>query len=286
MAPLLPLLLCCHSPERTSSPERRAPAVLPETSPRSVPAAEDAAADAVNQLAPLSAAGPMVPLAVEGFREAVLAVPRGAREARPLMVALHGNFDRPEWQCEVWRDIVGERPFILCPRGVPRADAPKQWDRWTYTTAERTEAELEAAVAAARQHFTGYIADGPVLFTGFSLGAIYGVRIVTRHPERYTRAVMIEGGYKGWSLPIAKGYLESGGERVLFACGQAACKAAARNAARLLERGGIAAKVSYLGPAGHTYDGKVADSVAAELTWLLEGAGGWAVVPDASSGPR
>src|SRR6187402_2399597 len=86
-------------------------------------------------------------LPVPGYGTAVVSVPLGAREPRPVVLALHGNYDRPEWQCEVWRTITGGFPWVLCPRGVPRSDAPKSEDRWTYTTAAKVGDEVRAALA-------------------------------------------------------------------------------------------------------------------------------------------
>jgi predicted esterase len=221
-------------------------------------------------LAPLAAHGPFVSMEVEGFEPAVVALPLGATTKRPVIVALHGNFDRPEWQCEVWRDIVSAYAFVLCPRGVRRADAPKKWDRWTYAGAKKTEAELEAGLLALRAEFGDYLAEGSVLFTGFSLGAIYGVGIIHRKPERYSEAILVEGGFKGWSAKLASDYAKGGGRRVLFGCGQAGCRTAAKAAAKVLERQGVATQVAYAGPTGHTYDGKVADAVAQNLSWITE----------------
>src|SRR5688572_24251129 len=47
-----------------------------------------------------------VELDVPGFRTAVVSVPADTSRARRIVVALHGNFDRPEWQCQVWRRII------------------------------------------------------------------------------------------------------------------------------------------------------------------------------------
>ena len=78
-------------------------------------------ASAQRLLAPLSAPSWLVPLPVSGFGAASVAVPVGAVEPRPIVIALHGGADRPEWQCGVWRSIAGPEPFVLCPRGVARS---------------------------------------------------------------------------------------------------------------------------------------------------------------------
>jgi predicted esterase len=212
---------------------------------------------------------------VPGFRPAVVSLPLGATGRRPVLVALHGNFDRPEWQCEIWRGIVGARGFVLCPRGVPRGDVPKSWDRWEFGALARTEKELDAALAALAAAYPDHVDPGPVVFTGFSLGAILGTPIVKKSPARYPRVVLIEGGQSGWTRPRAKAFVAGGGARVLFACGQASCQASSRSAAKIVEAAGGGARVAYLGSVGHTYDGKVADAIAMEWDWLVEGDARW-----------
>src|SRR5689334_2604590 len=74
----------------------------------------------------VEAAQPFIELPVEGHGAAVVSLPLGARDKRPVVIATHGNYDRPEWQCEVWREIVGDAAFVLCPRGSMRPDSPSR----------------------------------------------------------------------------------------------------------------------------------------------------------------
>ena len=112
---------------------------------------------------------------------------------------------------------------------------PKQLDRWTYGSLKKTQEELFTALDALAKRFPEHDAQGPIVFTGFSLGAILGVRMVGEHGEKFPRAVFTEGGEK-WSTTLAKAFVEEGGQRVLFACGQTACKFTSKRAASLLER--------------------------------------------------
>lgn len=280
------LAASCRCPRDAPPPEARAPArPAAPAAPRVAPpdaaadptpdAASDAQPDAPPRLAPLAAEQALVPLDVEGFREAVVSVPLGATEPRPVMVALHGNFDRPGWQCQVWREIVGNHPFILCPRGVPRGDAPKSLDRWTYAGLHKTEQELLSGLEALEARWPEHADDGPVLFTGFSLGAILGVHILKKHPERFPRAVLTEGGNKGWSYAAAGAYRKGGGQRVLFACAQVGCVQLAKAAKRVLEKKELLVEIADGGNVGHTYDGPVADAIAGKLQWLFEGDPRW-----------
>jgi predicted esterase len=239
-----------------------------------VDAGRDGAADAAPGLPPLVAAGPLIPLEVAGHRDAVVSVPLGATSKRPVVVALHGNFDRPEWQCDVWRDITGGFPFILCPRGFPRTDAPKRYNRWTYRAFKTVKEELVAGLEALRKRFGEYVDQGPVVFTGFSLGAILGRYIIKEQAETFPRVVFTEGGYEGWDW-LARAFKRGGGRRVLFACGQPGCVAACKAAARRAERAKLEARVADGGKVGHTYDGNVAAAIQAHWDWLVEGDKRW-----------
>jgi dienelactone hydrolase len=227
--------------------------------------------DAAPRLAPLEAT--LVSLAVAGFRDATVSVPTGATEPRPVVVALHGNFDRPEWQCEVMREITDAYAFILCPRGIRRTDVPKSWDRWEYGALQQLKRELEAGLKSLEARFAGYVAEGSIVFTGFSLGAILGRPIVRDDPARFSRVVFTEGGNEGWNFQEFK---ERGGLRVIFACAQAGCPRNRRALARQAERLGVEVRVADGGNVGHTYDGPVARAIKAEWAWLVEGDARWA----------
>jgi hypothetical protein len=206
---------------------------------------------------------------VTGFRDAVVSLPIGATEPRRSVVALHGNFDRPEWQCDVWRGVAGATPFILCPRGVPRTDVPPSEDRYTYTTLRATFDEVDAAKRALDQRFGRYVSTDPAVLVAFSLGAIYAAREIVERPAAFPVVVLVEGGYEGWTSSRARKYAEGGGRRVLFACAQTVCRNAARAAVPLFVKHGADARFAYAAGAGHTYDGEVAKAVAAEWGWIV-----------------
>lgn len=234
------------------------------------PASEVAAAP--RPLPPLDAPEPLVLLQVPGYREAVVSLPRDAREKRPVVIATHGNYDRPEWQCEVWREIVDARAFVLCPRGVPRPDSPSSDDiRFTYESNLALERELGAAQKALQARFADYVDDSHPLYTGFSLGAIMGVSIAARAPALYGRLVLTEGGHDKWTPDTVKAFAAGGGERVLFVCSQAYCANDARRAGARLEKAGVAIKVVRGPDVGHRYDGPTAAETKKALAWVLEG---------------
>lgn len=203
----------------------------------------------------------------------MLAVPVGARDPRPVFVATHGNFDRPEWQCEVWSQIVRGRAFVLCPRGAARRDSPGPDDvRFTYNDNKQLEREVDAALASLwSSPYATHLAPGPVVWAGFSLGAIMGVAIAARRPADFPVLVLIEGGVDRMTAQNVAALAKGGARAVMLACAQAGCAGSARGAQRRLEQAGLTVLVVDAGRVGHTYDGPVAKAVARELPALLAG---------------
>lgn len=220
--------------------------------------------------------GPLIALAVPGFGDAVVSLPVGATGKRPLLLAVHGNYDRPEWQCAVWRGIVGDRGFVLCPRGVARDDSPSNDDiRFTFGGSDAVARELDADRDALRDKYAYFLDESAIVYTGFSLGAITGVPYLLRDPSNTPRAVLTEGSHDRWTFAAAKSFAKKGGERVLFACGQPSCVSMAKSAAKVLSGSKIETKVVLGAGVGHGYDGKVAEAIAEEFDWLVEGDARW-----------
>jgi pimeloyl-ACP methyl ester carboxylesterase len=226
-------------------------------------------------------------LPVHGFADAVVALPLGTRRKRPVIVATHGNYDRPDWQCDVWHKIVGPRAFVLCLRGTPRPDSPSPEDtRYWYLSNLALEHELDAAVVALQARFPDYVDRDRPLYTGFSLGAIMGVSIAERAPSRYPRLVLIEGGHEKWTPKSAAAYARGGGERVLFVCAQTWTANEAMVAARKLDRAGVATRVVHGPDVGHTYDGPTAEEIKRNLDWVLDGDPRWDMADGAGEDPE
>lgn len=276
--------LGCSTPERTAdsrpvvSSKSTAP-IAPELAATTPSSASPASAAAPVPSTPAAVApldgSPFIELAVDGYGPAVVAVPLGETTPQRVILATHGNYDHPDWQCSTWRGIVGPRGFVVCPRGVGRPDSPSRDDpRFTYASNAHLEKEIEATLAALRARFAGYVGEGPIVYTGFSLGAIMGVAIAARaaHPGRYESMVLVEGGHDRWKPESAAAFAKAGGKRVLFACGQASCLLEAKRAAAHLERAGVATKIVGVKDASHSYGGKVADEVKAAWPFIDGGA--------------
>jgi pimeloyl-ACP methyl ester carboxylesterase len=175
-------------------------------------------------------------LPVPKFRTAAYVAPKGEGK-RPVVVALHGNFDRPEWNCEVLPSLVQGRAWILCLRGIPRKDAPREWDRWTYPGRARVMKEIKAGLAALQAKFPGRVdVEGPILLAGFSLGSIYSARYAVGDPSRFPRLYLVEGSHKVWTRKAMRRFARKGGKAVVFGCGRRGCGAQSRRICRGLKR--------------------------------------------------
>lgn len=257
------------SPAEAGSASKAAVAVAARAASAPLPASTSSGASAADALAPLTETTPEVALTVPGFGNAVVSVPLGATVPRPIVLALHGNFDRPEWQCEVWRRITHGDVFVLCPRGIPRTDVPKQLDRWEWGSVSKTKSEIVTAVVALRARFPEHARRGQLVFTGFSLGAILGARLIQDPDLDIGAAVLIEGGYQGWTLAKAKAMTPRLG-RLLFACGQTECRNAYRyQLEQLFRAAGLSSSMVADVKAGHTYDDPVAALIEPKWGALL-----------------
>ena len=74
------------------------------------------------------------PLPVKGYQDASHVGPADSSRTRPLVVVLHGNYDRPEWECDLWSRILDGGAWVLCTRGVRRPGTTDEEDRWGATS--------------------------------------------------------------------------------------------------------------------------------------------------------
>lgn len=255
------------------------------------------------ELPPLAAPASAYQLPVTGFADAVLSVPAGITRPAPVVVAVLGIGDTPESQCAVWRELVGQRAFVLCPRGLPHfvretplddqgqpIAAPEATAEQTEPTAEASpdsgkllqvgfyhpdvaslEREVDAGLAALNTKLAKYVAAGPVVYAGFSRGAFLGASLAAKRPDLFTRAVFIEGGQSPWTDESAAAFAKKGGKRVLFACGQPSCVTEAEAAVVILGKQHIETLIVHGEGEGHDYKRQVKDQLRASFDWVTEG---------------
>lgn len=216
-------------------------------------------------LEPLVASSWLVDLEVPGFGSAKLAVPLGAVNPRPIVIALHGSADRPEWSCSAFRGITGPAPFVLCPRGVSRRDVPG--DRFTFVSTEQSSGELRASLASLKKRYGAYIAAGPAVIAGFEVGADHAAAIARQEPTFFSRVLLVEPSPDGWSPSQAATFGRAGGQRVLFAFGPTHRDELLYKAV-LTQRGGAEARSLALADGPPALDPSAVDRIAKEWPWL------------------
>jgi predicted esterase len=247
----------------------------------------DAAAVRNDSRAPAAASesaqrGPQGPvtraLDIPGFDAAIVSFPSGDASREPILVAAHGAGDNPVWQCETWREILGDRGIILClsgPREMPRNDARYFPDHFA----------LEKMAFASLEALRGALPESSqtrrVVYAGYSQGATMGALMIVTHGDACPRLVLVEGGFDGWTLVRAENFRRSGGERVLFACGTGHCRKRAEASAQTLVKAGVDARVVADLSGGHNYGGAVAHAVKESFAWLVEGDADWNPNPKA-----
>jgi predicted esterase len=191
----------------------------------------------------------------------------------PVVVAAHGAGDRPTWQCEVWREIVQDRGFVLCPQGTRMG-----WGQnlgFFFRHHHALEKEVLAALEALHARFGDRIAPGPVVYAGYSQGGTMGALMVVKHPHLFQRLVLVEGGEAEWDVPTATRFRQGGGQRVLLVCGRHPCAERARKSVGWLQKGGVDARLEHVPGGGHTYGGTVAERLLASFAWIVEGDPRW-----------
>jgi predicted esterase len=216
-------------------------------------AASPASPAARTELKPLLGVAWIEHLDLDGGHEAYVCPPIGAREARPLIVAVHGAGDRPEWACGGWRMVAGEYAFVVCPQGMKMDPTRFAWDN-----PETIRKRVASAIAAARVRFGEYIAEGPTLYVGFSQGATLAGPTLLDPTQAFPFIALAEGGYDLLRNRAFLGKLKARGvESVLLACGTPGCFASMRAIEPNLSAAGIQALIGGDPKSGHNLNGEM-----------------------------
>jgi dienelactone hydrolase len=209
-------------------------------------------------------------LAIDGFEPAVVVPPDESSPAPwRLIVVLHGNFDRPEWECETWR-AAARQSWLVCPRGIPREDADPALDRWTYRTAHDVATETAAAVAALREAHPDEVREDGAVLIGFSLGAHMAWRVAaSRSAPVFELLVFGEGGYFVEVDSVRKA-VDRGVHKVLFLCGELTrCTTSVEQAERRWRSGGAEVERIVMPGTAHAYAADFEPVAEQILQWLL-----------------
>ncbi|HEX3775152.1 MAG TPA: hypothetical protein VHV51_11850 [Polyangiaceae bacterium] len=222
------------------------------------------------RLAPLAGAW-LEPLQLPNGKLAYVAPPIGAREPRPLLVAVHGAGDRAEWACGGWRLATNAYAFVVCPQGLKFDSTRFAWD-----SARTIERSVREALLAVRSRYAEYVAPGPVIYLGFSQGATLAGPTLLAEPQRFSAAALAEGGY---ALSGDRAFLrqlrDAGTTRVMLVCGTAGCF---RNAAldkKNFDRAGIELFISGDAHAGHNLNREMQTALRKSFPAFVSGLPAW-----------
>lgn len=216
-------------------------------------------------LVPLSAPHWRESLNVEGFGAASVALPLGATSARPVVVVLHGQGDRAEWQCGSFRGVLGGHVFVLCPAGQARGDGLSGWGGF-----DETAAELRAGLAALKARYGAHVAKGSIALVGYGESASIAADLARQEPSFFGRVALVNGDPAAFSPSASKIFAERGGKRVLFFCTTKDCDDRGTERSLLLQRSGVQAK-SVTREVGPYLDARFTDALKGEMAWLFEG---------------
>lgn len=262
-----------QAPEPVALPEAPEPSLRAQSTTRAV---EPAVIETETQRNAPALQPSFAALPVPGHGDAVVSVPPDTRTPRPVLVAAHGAGDKPSWQCHVWQSIIGNRGFVLCPRGTRMSwGIPGEDLGYFFRNHHALEAELLAVLEAFEQRFGHRVAPGPVVYAGYSQGGIMGALATVQHPSVFQRLILIEGGEAEWDVPTATRFRKGGGKRVLFVCGRHACNERARRSSWWLKRGGVDVRRELVQGGGHTYGGRMAERLAETFDWVVQGDERW-----------
>jgi hypothetical protein len=204
-----------------------------------------------------------------GDIETSVAIPVGAREKRPVVLGVHGSADHPERVCERWQATLANFAFVVCPRGVP-------YGRGLAWGAPSVLAErADRAMAALRERYGPYIADGPVTYGGWSLGATLASSVVALRPGTYDRAILVEVGHTRIDAKKTAAGLKVGRTaRVIVSCATRRCIGFAKRLEREWAGPGFAINDGGIGR-GHLFDPQMFRTLGQTIAKDVEGDPRW-----------
>jgi len=238
--------------------------------------ASAARAPGESPLPPLDHVSWLEQLPLADGNHAVIAPPVGAREPRPLIVAVHGAGDRADWACGGWRLAASEYAFVVCPEGL-KFDA----QRFAWDSPRTIQRRVDAAIDAARARFGPYIARGPLLYAGFSQGATLARDALLEIPGRFTAVALAEGGYE---LLHDVGFLQklaaAGTTRLMIVCGSDACFRTANSVKSAVARAGIEPVIAGDPRSGHNLNERMQEALRVRFPEVVAASSNWSKFPD------
>jgi predicted esterase len=230
---------------------------------------ESASRRATARLPPLT--GPELRPLRDGTRRTVgvVSVPLGAREKRPLVVAVHGAGSRPDGMCHAARWSLGPSPIVVCPHSIESTETEASWG-----SAEGLRAAIDRAVAAARTELDPYIESEGALYLGHSQGAMLAPSVLALRGRTNFRSAIFFEGLPRDAVRARADLLRARIERLFLVSGQSSWSSGHRIFAESFRGTTVAAKHAHV-DAGHFMNGEVHALLRSEMAWVAADAPAW-----------
>ncbi len=262
-------LASASASSREAPPAAPAPAT-PASAASAAASASAAAPDAGGGLAPLEAPE-LFAIDLDDGSNAFVVAPVGAREPRPVILGVHGAGDRHDWSCVEWQASARNYPFVVCPRGVPTSK-----DFYAWGSPDLIAKRAERALALVKDRYPAYVADGPVLYGGWSQGGMLTAQVVSARPGLFERVIMVEIGHTPLDANGVGFGLKAGGvTRAVVSCSSPPCRGKSRELAKTLPRYGVMVDQNDVGDRGHWFDDPVFRTLGPKIGWVTEGDPRW-----------
>lgn len=228
--------------------------------------------DPSTQRAPLTGYPELLELRDGEDKLGFVSVPLGAREPRPIMIAIHGGSETPERACAAWRGVTEAYAFVVCPRGFGGRESALGWR----TTAD-TKARISRAVGATRKVFGAWALEtSTTVLGGFSMGGSQAALLARDAPQTYRRIVVGDSAHDPRpALTFSRGWGGGGGERAIFLCTTSGCEPSMRAASRNVANEKARARLNVAATQAHGLSAGAVQSMRRDWPWLVEGAPGW-----------
>ena len=261
-------LACAPGTNAGTSPSR----IAPPAEASDAATVEEASADVGTDVGPaaLTADAPILALTV-GAITGYVALPIGATSPRPIVVGVHGAEDHADWSCYEWAATLAAYAWVVCPQG------PAFRTGFVWSSAEQIYERAMALVAEVERRWPEWVAEGPMVYGGWSQGAMLAPTVIASHPGTFDRAVLVEAGYTPMNGDASVGALAKGGvRRVLVSCSSTPCRTLSKSMVDAGPKHGVDVATNDVGLRGHWFDAPVFESLGEKWPSLVSGDPRWA----------
>jgi predicted esterase len=192
---------------------------------------------------------------------AVQVPPIDRATAKPMFVAVHGQCEDAGDTCAHWAKPIGDRGFLVCPRG--NVTCPSGGATWGWP---HREDHVFLGIEAARLAHPGEIDVRATTLIGFSLGAPVALEVASHRLSGFKALVLVA------SLtiePDAKTLRDAGIERVVLAAGDFDMSMPhIRVLEKRLRHDGMPTRFVSLGKVGHLLPPDLGARMTDALAWV------------------